>query len=170
MSIPATIGFLRTALENGLLWRIDIELAIPAGQTRYIGFTTGEGTVGIEARDLSSTGDDTKFWLYKGDTYTGGSDILSTMVNRNTAMASSPSLNPITDIKSDVTATPFSSPIGRARIRVTNGGGSSLNPDPDSRVLLLAKETSHVLACINDDNQDCEVSVGIAFRRDIFVA
>jgi hypothetical protein len=168
MTIPATIGFLRVAIENGLLWRCDEEFAVTAGGQWLIGFITGSNTVGIEARDLSSTGDDTRFWLYKGISFTGGTDV--PMTNRNTAMADSPSLNPLSSIKTGVTATLAGSPIGRARIRVASGGGSSLNPDPDSRVLLLAPNTSHVLAVFNDDNQDCDVSIGIAFRRDVFIA
>ena len=46
-----------------------------AGDSRYIGFLTGDYAVALEARTLTSTGEDTLFALYENETYSGGAAI-----------------------------------------------------------------------------------------------
>lgn len=160
---------MRIAVENGLVWRFSAEFSVAAGATYYIGFTTGSSTVAIESRDIASTRDDTLVLLYEDVSYSGGS--AAALQNRNRLKQSDSSLNPLAEIKNNVTATPAGVPVTGAHMLFGNNGGSvGIPSDPDSNVILLKPNTSHILSILNGDVLTATVGIGAVFRRDIFVA
>lgn len=159
---------IRQAIVNGTAWRFTTEFALAAGATKLIGFVTGGYSVALEARDISSTGENTLFLLYDDTSYSGGSAL--SLSNRNRYFKSNTELNPIAEIKTDVTATPSGAPVTGARLLYANKGVAVIGSDADSAQIILKANTSHVLSVTNNDLQEATVGIGALFRRDVFIA
>lgn len=161
-------GEVRDAIAKGLAWRVSKEFSLGAGLTKIFGFITGSYATGLEARDLASTGENTLFLLYEDISYTGGT--LIQMQNRNRFYQSRTDLNPLTEFREDVTATPAGNPVTGARLLFSNKGVVSVGSDSDSSFIQLKANTSHIITTLNSDSQTATISFGALLRRVTFVA
>jgi len=158
----------RQSNRDGTAWRFAFEFSLAAGVTKIFGFITAAYTVSLGARDLSSSGEDTLFLIYDDISYTGGT--LLAMQSRNRKHKDATDLNPIIEMRQDVTATPVGAPMTGAHLLFANKGVISIGSDQDSAEILLKPSTSHILTVTNNDLQTATVGVAALFRRGEFIA
>jgi hypothetical protein len=158
----------RDSVLNGLAWGVFVSFTIGPGDSRYIGFLTGDYAVALEARTLTSTGEDTLFALYENETYSGGAAI--EMQCRNRYHSVDTQLNPVVEVKDDVAASPTSAVITAARLLYTNKGVASSAAGPDADQFILLANTPHILAVTNSDLQSATISIRALVRREVFIA
>lgn len=161
-------GFIRASIENGLAWRFSNESSIGAGLTKIFGFITGNYTASLTSRDLSSTGENTLVLLFEDTPYTGGS--LITMQNRNRYYQSRSDLNPLLEIREGVTATPAGLPVTGARLLFSNKGVAQIGSSEESSLIMLKRNTSHIITAQNLDAQSATFGIGALMIRDSFIA
>lgn len=147
------------ATERGFAWAV----TIPAATTVMAGITTGQYAVALQERQALSSGADTTIALYEDIPYSAG--VAAVLLNRNRMMQGRADLNPSSDVKTSVTASPAGTPITGFRLIGGNkpaviagdgvGGGSTI---------ILKPETSHVLILQNSDVTSADVQL-IAILR-----
>jgi hypothetical protein len=151
-------------IANGWAWRFEYTVNVGAGATVYVGFTTGDKGAIIHDRAFDTEGADTLFTLYRGTSYTGG--VAYTLANRNDRWWAVTDRRPMTDVKTGVIAVP-SPANAMGSIRLWSTGAPAVNIASESNHIILAPNSSYVVAITNNDAgaQDCAMS--LVLMRDV---
>lgn len=123
--------------------------AIPGGGTHYVGWITGDLPVLVLDRAFATTADSCTFQLYRATTWSGGSNVLGQIRNRNDLFWQNASRVPLATANGGVTATPSAANLMSSLTlaiakRSTSVGSNGIT-------IVLAPSTSYVLAITNND-------------------